>query len=149
MPSKKEILLKAETNRKAIFDILGNETLRLSEIDRKTCIGEGVIKNHINTLLARGHISMIKVINKDTGKWNNFYCQTDKPYKAKTEDDLDISKEEKREYTKKYASDLEAMKANPNLRIIRRLDKKVEVSKRKTSSSYKGIGSSFSMWESA
>ena len=149
MPSKKEILLKAENNRKTIFNIIGNESLRLSDIDAKTGIGEGVIKNHLNTLLARGHISMIKIISKNTGKWNNFYCQTDKPYRAKTEDELDISKEEKREYTKRYASDLEAMKANPNLRIIRRLDTRVEMSKRKTSSSYRGIGSSFYMLESA
>jgi len=149
MPSKKEILLKAENNRKTIFDIIGNESLRLSDIDAKTGIGEGIIKNHINTLLARGHISMTKIISKNTGKWNNFYCQTDKPYRAKTEDELDISKEEKREYTKRYANDLEAMKANPNFRIIRRLDTRVEMSKRKTSSSYRGIGSSFSMWEYA
>lgn len=149
MPSRKEILLKAENNRQAIFDAIGNEVLKLTEIDAKTGIGEGVIKNHINTLLIRGHITVCKLKNEVTNKLSNFYRQTDKPYIAKTEDDLDISKEEKKEYTKRYASDLEAMKANPNLRIVRRLDTRVETAKRSSKSSYKGIGSSFSMWESA
>lgn len=149
MPSRKEILLKAENNRQAIFDAIGNEVLKLTEIDAKTGIGEGVIKNHINTLLIRGHLNVCKLKNEVTNKLSNFYRQTDKPYIAKTENELDISKEEKKEYTKRYASDLEAMKENPNLQIYRRLDTKIQSSKRSSQSSYKGIGSSFSMWESA
>jgi hypothetical protein len=83
------------------------------------------------------------------GKWIAVYRQTDNPYIAKTEDELNISKEEKMEYTKRYADDLAAMKANPNLRIIRRLNTRVEMPKRSRASQYRGIGSSFAMWESA
>lgn len=149
MPSRKEILLKAENNRQAIFDAIGNEVLKLTEIDSILNLGEALIKNHLNTLAARGHIISTKIINKQTGKWNNLYRQSDKPYIAKTEDELGVSGQERKEYTKRYASDLEAMKANPNLRIVRRLDARVETAKRSSKSSYKGIGSSFSMWESA
>lgn len=149
MPSRKEIMLKAENNRQAIFDAIGNEVLKLTEIDSILNLGEALIKNHLNTLAARGHIISTKIINKQTGKWNNLYRQSDKPYIAKTEDELGVSDQERKEYTKRYASDLEAMKANPNLRIVRRLDTRVETAKRSSKSSYKGIGSSFSMWESA
>lgn len=149
MPTRKEIMLKAENNRQAIFDAIGNEVLKLTEIDSILNLGEALIKNHLNTLAARGHIISTKIINKQTGKWNNLYRQSDKPYIAKTEDELGVSDQEKKEYTKRYASDLEAMKANPNLRIVRRLDTRVETAKRSSKSSYKGIGSSFSMWESA
>ena len=149
MPTRKEIMLKAENNRQAIFDAIGNEVMKLPEIDNILNLGEALIKNHLNTLAARGHIISTKIINKTTGKWNNLYRQSDKPYIAKTEDELGVSDQERKEYTKRFASDLEAMKANPNLRIIRRLDKRVEVSKLSSKSSYRGIGSSFSMWESA
>lgn len=149
MPTRKEIMLKAENNRQAIFDAIGNEVLKLTEIDSILNLGEALIKNHLNTLAARGHIISTKIINKQTGKWNNLYRQSDKPYIAKTEDELGVSDQEKKEYTKRYASDLEAMKAIPNLRIVRRLDTRVETAKRSSKSSYKGIGSSFSMWESA
>lgn len=142
-------MLKAENNRQAIFDAIGNEVLKLTEIDSILNLGEALIKNHLNTLTTRGHIISTKIINKQTGKWNNLYRQSDKPYIAKTEDELGVSDQERKEYTKRYASDLEAMKANPNLRIVRRLDTRVETAKRSSKSSYKGIGSSFSMWESA
>lgn len=149
MPTRKEIMLRAENNRQAIFDAIGNEVLKLTEIDSILNLGEALIKNHLNTLAARGHIISTKIINKQTGKWNNLYRQSDKPYIAKTEYELGVSDQERKEYTKRYASDLEAMKANPNLRIVRRLDTRVETAKRSSKSSYKGIGSSFSMWESA
>ena len=149
MPTRKEIMLKAENNRQAIFDAIGNEVLKLHEIDNILNLGEALIKNHLNTLAARGHIVSTKIINKTTGKWNNLYRQSDNPYIAKTEDELGISDVERKEYTKRFASDLAAMKANPNLRIIRRLDTRIATAKLSSKSSYRGIGSSFSMWESA
>ena len=149
MATRKEILLKAENNRQAIFDAIGNEVLDVWAIDNKTGIGDKIIKNHLNTLTIRGHIITAKMQRLGDGKWIAVYRQTDKPYIAKTEDELNISKEEKMEYTKRYADDLAAMKANPNLRIIRRLNTRVEMPKRSKDSQYKGIGSSFAMWESA
>ena len=95
------------------------------------------------------YIVSTKIINKTTGKWNNLYRQSDNPYIAKTEDELGISDVERKEYTKRFASDLAAMKANPNLRIIRRLDTRIATAKLSSKGSYRGIGSSFSMWESA
>jgi predicted ArsR family transcriptional regulator len=149
MATRKEILLKAENNRQAIFDAIGNEVLDVWAIDNKIGIGDKIIKNHLNTLTIRGHIITAKMQRLGDGKWIAVYRQTDKPYIAKTEDELNISKEEKMEYTKRYADDLAAMKANPNLRIIRRLNTRVEMPKRSNASQYKGIGSSFAMWESA
>ena len=49
MATRKEILLKAEKNRQAIFDAIGNEVLDVWAIDNKTNIGDKIIKNHLNT----------------------------------------------------------------------------------------------------
>jgi hypothetical protein len=148
MKTRKEILINAEKSKQAIFDCIGNNVLNIWEIQKATGVGESVIKNHLNTLINREHITQSKIKRSD-GKWIANYRQTDKLFVCKTEEEIGISDQEKREYTKRYASDLEAMKANPNLQIYRRLDTRVETAKRSSKSSYKGIGSSFSMWESA
>jgi predicted transcriptional regulator len=150
MKTRKDILLNAELNKQAIFDAVGNEVIDIWEIQKRIGLGKNIIKNHLNKLSSLGYIIQVKIQRAGDSKWINVYRQTDKTFTAKTEDELNISDEEREEYTKRFAKDADAMKANPNLRIIRRLDVKLDAPlRKKASSGYKGIGSSFSMWEVA
>jgi hypothetical protein len=150
MKTRKDILLNAELNKQAIFDAVGNEVIDIWEIQKRIGLGKNIIKNHLNKLSSLGYIIQVKIQRAGDSKWINVYRQTDKTFTAKTEDELNISAEDRAEYIRRFAKDADAMKANPNLRIIRRLDVKLDAPlRKKQSSGYKGIGSSFSMWEVA
>jgi predicted ArsR family transcriptional regulator len=149
MTTKKEVRLNAENNRQAICDAIGNEVLRPLEIEERLNIGEMVIRGHLSTLIAKGYVISATIVNSATNKKIVVYRLTDKKYVAKTQDELDITDAEKKEFSRRTISDIQAMKANPNLRIIRSLDKRVPTPKQSRKFKHTGVSSSFPMWDLA
>lgn len=142
--------IEAEERKTAIWKILVNNPMTIKKLSELMSISESKLTNTLRALKVNGNLTMEYVYDIVACRTVCEYKSIEsKPYHANI-----VKPKSEREYEKRIIKamnkkmDEDMIKLHPSARVIRLLDEPLEQPvKKKRSSAYKGIGSSFAIFD--
>lgn len=137
----------AANNRYKLYQAVFGKWLTKEQISEITGIGTpSSVRSMCDDLIIKGYIKKVDAYNKDIKRWACKYSAViEKPFVYKSYEEMleeyENSKKKDMDYNKRGKYD-DIIESNPNLKVYKMTDQKVQDSwRRKTKSYYRGIAS--------